>query len=114
MQPFCIAFPVLPGKRDAVKQFSDATFHTRRREFEASEKRLGIPKETWFLQPTPQGDLILVYLEAPDPIKALQEFGRSQDPFDRWFKEEVKAITGVDLNQPPPGPLPAPLGTYGY
>jgi hypothetical protein len=30
-------------------------------------------------------------------------FVQSQDAFDRWFKEQVKDITGVDLNQPPAG-----------
>ncbi len=113
MPAFCIAFPVLPGKRGALKEFGK-TVTARRREFEASEKRLGIPKEAWFAQSTPQGDLVLIYFEAKDPARALGEFARSQDPFDLWFKEQVKAITGVDLNQPPAGPPPEQVITFGY
>ena len=61
MAAFCIALPVLPGKRDAFKEFGKTATGARRREFEASEWRLGIPKEAWFLQSTPQGDFALVY-----------------------------------------------------
>lgn len=91
MPAFCIAFPVKPGKGPAIREFCEEVTGDRRREFEASEARLGIPREAWFLQATPQGD-----------------------PFDQWFKEEVKAYTGVDLNQPPAGPLPERVLGFGY
>ena len=114
MPAFCVALPVLPGKREALKEFGKTATSSRRSEFAASERRLGIPKEAWFLQTTPQGDFALVYLEARDPAKALGEFARSQDAFDRWFKDQVKAITGVDLNQPPAGPPPEQVISFGY
>ncbi len=114
MPTLCVAFPVKPGKAPAVKDFLKETTGPRRREFEASERRLGISKEAWFLQGSPQGDLALVYLEAKDLLKAWVDFGRSQDPFDLWFKEEVKAYTGVDFSQPPPGPLPEQVLAFGY
>lgn len=113
-KPFCIALPVLPGKREMAKEFARIATIDRRRELEASERRLGIEKECLFLQQTPQGDLFLVYFEAADPMRASQQFGASKDSFDQWFKDQVKAITGVDLSQPPPGPLPEAIGTYGY
>jgi len=114
MPAFCIALPVLPGKAEALREFGKTVDNPRRQEFEASERRLGIPKEAWFLQSTPQGDLALIYLEAREPEKSLGEFMASQDRFDRWFKDEVKEITGVDLNQPPAGPLPEQIISYGY
>ena len=114
MPAFCIALPVLPGKAEALRKFGENVNTTRRREFEASERRLNIPKEAWFLQSTPQGDLVLIYFEHREPAKALGEFIASQDRFDRWFKDQVKEITGVDLNQPPGGPPPEQIISYGY
>jgi hypothetical protein len=114
MRPFCVAFPVLPGKGEVLKQFAKAATTDKFRELDASEKRLGIPRESWFLQQTPRGDLLLIYFEARDPMKVLQEFGASKDPFDQWFKQMVKESTGVDLGKPPPEPLPEAIGTYGY
>lgn len=62
MPAFCMVFPVKPGKAPAIKDFARETMGPRRREFEASEKRLGISKEAWFLQSSPQGDLVLLYV----------------------------------------------------
>lgn len=68
-------------------------------------------KERDFLQSTPMGDMVVIYLESKDMNKTFSEFAASKDPFDVWFKEELKKITGVDLNQPS-GPLPGLMLTY--
>jgi len=113
MKAFSVAFPVLPGKSEAAKEFAKTLTGPRHKEFEASEKRLKISKEALFLQKTPQGDSLIVYFEADDVEKAAVDFPRSQDPFDRWFKDQVKAITGVDINQAG-GPPPEQILSYGY
>lgn len=100
MQAFCIAIPVLAGNSEAGREFAKTVMGPRFKELDASEKRLKITKEAWFLQKTPQGDLVTVYFETDDVKKSLEEFARSKDPFDRWFKDQVKTITGVDLEQP--------------
>lgn len=53
MQAFCGAFPVLPGKTEAAKEFAKTVIGPRYKEFDASEKRLKSTKEAWFLQKTP-------------------------------------------------------------
>ena len=35
-----------------------------------------------------------------------------RDEFDQWFKGRVAEVTGVDLNNPPPGPLSEQLSSY--
>ena len=40
---------------------------------------------------------------------ALQSFVASRDEFDLWFKAQMLAVTGVDLNNPPEGLAPAEL-----
>jgi len=78
----------------------------RHGEYEASRKRLGISREVAYLQQTPQGDMAVVYFEVQDIPSVFEGFGRSQEPFDVWFREQVKEIHGIDFSEPLPGPLP--------
>lgn len=41
-----------------------------------------------------------------DRAGAFVKFGQGTDPFTQWFKAQVKDIHGIDLDAPPPGPLP--------
>lgn len=97
-------FPVLPGKTEAYKQFGQEL--TRHSGYADSRRRLGIHAERSFLQSTPQGDLAIIYFEADDVARVFQGVATSQEPFDRWFREQVLDIHGVDVTQPPPGPPP--------
>jgi hypothetical protein len=107
-----LALPVLPGKEAQARQFG-LSIKQKKNDFEKSEKRLRIKKEAWFLQQSPQGSMLIVYIEANDVGKVFTDFAQSRDPFDVWFKDEAKAISGVDLNQPA-GPPPELLLSYGY
>jgi hypothetical protein len=94
-----IAFPLLPGKRPHLGRFVDALLGERRTEYTRSQ--VSVVRERWYLQSTPLGDLILVYMEVPDPKLAFSSMAASQEPFDVWFREQVLEITGVDLAQTP-------------
>jgi hypothetical protein len=52
------------------------------------------------------GDLVIVTLEGEDPQSAFAQFAVADDEFTKWFKEGVKNLHGIDLSQPPPGPMP--------
>lgn len=52
------------------------------------------------------GDLVVVTLEGDKPAEAFASFTASDDEFTTWFKAQVQDVHGVDLSQPPPGPLP--------
>lgn len=99
MKVFCAAFPVLPGKTEAGKEFAKAVMGPRRKEFEEQLKKGGTTKESWFLQKTPHGDFVVVYFEAADVEKSFEFLSKSQDPFTRWFRDQAKAVTGVDLQE---------------
>ncbi|MGI8550824.1 MAG: hypothetical protein ACR2PL_08570 [Dehalococcoidia bacterium] len=106
MGTLSLALPLMAGKADQLRSFSTEVLGQRRADFEASEQRIGLTREIWYHQSTPQGDLLIIWVEGADPLAALGAFGASQDQFDRWFKQQVNEMTGVDLNQPPPGPPP--------
>lgn len=112
MDRACFALPILPGKTDAARAFMNELETTRRDEYVASEQRIGIEREFWFLQQTPQGDMYVAYMESPDFGRALEMFSSSQDAFDVWFKVQLLGATGLDLNVMPSGPLSELLSSY--
>jgi len=84
----------------------------RKAAYALSEQRIGIIKECWFLQESPLGDLLIAYMESSDFTRALRLFAESRDDFDVWFKAQMADVSGVDLNNPPQGPLSEMLSCY--
>lgn len=102
-----IAFtqPILPGKLAAYRQFNADLADARREEHAASRQRLGVTSEMAWYQQTPAGDFEVVYFEVRDFQHFFLSLATSNEPFDRWFRERVLDIHGVDLSQPP-GTMP--------
>ena len=70
MAVFMGAFPVLPGKEQEARKFGEET-SSRLSEFEASQQRLGVTTETWMLQQSPEGSMVIVHFESDDVERAL-------------------------------------------
>jgi Family of unknown function (DUF6176) len=106
MQHVAFAAPILPGKTEAFRDWMRLEGE-RRQEFEASRQRLGIVREAAWLQQTPAGDMAIIYMEAEDLQTALAGLATSQEPFDRWGREKISEVHGIDLAQgfPPPEQL---------
>jgi hypothetical protein len=102
----CIAFavPILPGKTEADRSAMRSVQGERKQDHQSSRERHGISREAVWIQQTPAGDMAVVYLEADDLQAAFAGLGSSQDPFDRWFRETITEVHGIDLAQgfPPP------------
>jgi hypothetical protein len=112
MQYALFALPIQPGKTAAARAFLHALETEHKASYAQSERLLNITKEVWAIQHTPQGDLFVVYFQSDDIPGAVGKFVASRDSFDLWFKAQVKATTGVDLNLPPEGPLSEILSVY--
>ena len=112
MDQVCFALPLLENNAEDAHAFFEELETQRKSDYAASEQRINISKESWHLQHSPQGDLLLAYIESPDFANALGMFSQSQDGFDQWFKRRIAELTGVDLNDPPPGPLSERLSSY--
>jgi hypothetical protein len=108
-----MTFPLLPGKRAQLREFARALHEERQKEYLRSQKRSGITKEVWFVQETSQGDRVLVYFEADDPVRALDTVARSEDPFDEWFREVSTNLTGIAFDHPEPWIPFQPVHWYG-
>lgn len=106
MASIAFTLPILPGKTEDFRRFVGEALGPRRNERIAARRRVGITKERIWIQHTPRGDMLLLYLEMDDKTRDDRAFFTSQDPYDLWFKPQIQSITGIDLNQPPPGPPP--------
>jgi hypothetical protein len=105
MPSMAFAAPLLPGKTEQDREDMRSCAHGERRAtYEASRARHGITREAVWIQPTPMGDLAVVYLEAADLQGALAGLASSQDPFDVWFREQIRDVHGINLEDgfPPP------------
>jgi hypothetical protein len=109
MDHICMVIPVTSGKSAAARAFLQQLDGAKRSDYDASERRIGITKEVWFLAAGAAGDQLVGYMESADFGRALTSFVGSRDPFDLWFKEQMHAVTGVDLNNPPATLAPAEL-----
>ena len=49
---------------------------------------------------------MIVHFEAEDVEKTFEAIATSKTPFMVWFKQQVKSVTGVDLEQPSTEPPP--------
>jgi hypothetical protein len=99
---FCA--PLAPGQTDAARRFAQEAFVNRVNERTASRRAVGVSRESVFLNSTPAGDIVCVYLEGADPAEGNRRFAASQSPYDAWFKAECLKVfaPGIDFNEPLP------------
>ncbi len=105
MDQTLVAFPILPGKTEAARAMLREMDGPRKQELAACSQGVGLAKETWAIQQTPQGDMFVVYMAGDNIAQAFTQFAASQTAFDRWVKQQMQETTGADMNTPPPGPM---------
>ena len=109
MDHICLVLPILSGKTDDARAFMRELDGPRKKEFDASERRIGITKELWYLAKVASGDQLVGYMESQDFGKAVAQFSASREAFDVWFKQQMAKVTGVDLNNLPADFMPPEL-----
>ena len=98
MQSVAYATPLLPGQTEATRvALVSCWAGTRKEAFQDARRRAGIVREAIWLQPAPGGDMAVVYVEADDLATAFAMVGTSTEPFDRWFRDNVRNVHGVAL-----------------
>ncbi|MDZ5622290.1 hypothetical protein SFC88_15720 [Nocardioides sp. HM23] len=104
-QSIAFTVPLLPGMTDVDRSSMQSCWHgDRAADHQASRRELGITRESVWIQPTSEGDVAVVLLEAEDLGKALAGIGGSDEPFDVWFRAHCLHVHGIDLAAgfPPP------------
>lgn len=58
---------------------------------------IGVERGEWYAQAKLTASDVIVTVTARNPRRALDEILASDDPLDRWFKDEVRALTGLGM-----------------
>ena len=97
MSGIVLTFPIMAGKVEAWRRFCQAMSGSRRLAYEASRRQLGITRERLALVETAFGSAAVTTLEADDIGHALGQIVASTLPFDRWYREQMQELHGVNL-----------------
>jgi hypothetical protein len=96
MSGIVMSNPIAPGKVEAWRRFCQELGGARRQTYEASRRRLGITRERLGLVETPFGSAALTTIDARDLARALGQIMTSVLPFDRWYRERIQELQGVE------------------
>ena len=108
-----LPFPVLPGKTEADIRSIAERFRAEPDAYAERCRRAGITLERAYWQHTPMGDFVVAYVEsersAPETVA---HWAQSDLELDRFFRESVREIHGIDITQPMEGPAPENVGEW--
>ena len=104
MTAMFLTAPILPGKVEAWRRFCQEMRGRRQEGYEQSRRQLGIASEAVWLLRTARADVAIVRVNAEEPEHLLSRLAASDHPFDRWFKDQLTEICGVDLSPTFMGP----------
>jgi hypothetical protein len=97
MSGIVLTFPILAGKVEAWRRFCQELSGSQLQIYIASRRRLGITYERLVLVETAFGSTAVTTLEAPDVDRALGQIIASALPFDRWYRERLQELHGINL-----------------
>lgn len=102
MPILAMAVPVPPGKVTTLEQHIAEAM--KREDIDDTLTGFGIRHESWHIQESPEGPLLIMVFDAEDPLAMLESFSRSQKDLPVWQRAFLKKALGIDLSEPPPGP----------
>ena len=94
---FLISVP--PGKIEGLRAAFAEMAGSREGQCVANRGVMGITREYVSLQHTPQGDVLLVYVEGDDPDKARERMMSSDSEYARWIAATVNPLLGRETGQ---------------
>jgi hypothetical protein len=107
MPPFAV--PLAAEKLGAWESWVEELKGPRNAAFDDMNARLGLTEHEAYLQPTPDGNfLVIVIQEGPGGDSFTEKLLSSDHEFDQWFAETVADLHGID----PAGPLPSAPTRY--
>lgn len=105
MQATALMAPLLPGKTEVDRAAMISCWRGERREpWSAPGDVRASLSRPFSIQPTPNGDIVVVYVEADNIKAAFKAMATSDDPFDQWFRDHTREVHGINLEDgfPPP------------
>jgi hypothetical protein len=98
--------PILEGQLDAWKKWCADLQGPQKEAVADFNKRYGLTRHASWLAETPAGPMVIALHEGPGSDELMPKLAASDNAFDISFKEHLLAVHGMDVTQPPPGPMP--------
>ena len=101
-----VCFPLKPGMTDTILSWAKELSGPRNGDFVRTRGELGIKRQLFILQRTPQGDFAIMYGEGkPNWLAGGYEVNStSTEPFFVWFRESLQALSAAPLFAGGPAP----------
>jgi hypothetical protein len=96
MNQVCYVLPVLDEKIDTVRRLMRELRGAERRQYSASRERRGILKETWYLQHTPGGAVLVILLEGQNVARVRERDLLPPDLVGQWLAVRLQECVDVD------------------
>ena len=104
-----IVYLLRPGTQEQWRRLYQEIAESRREEFEASCRRMGITQVQVRLVQLLHGDLMLMTLHTQEPRQTLQELTTAERPLERWLRAQLQGLLGWNMQDVVSG-LPYPQG----
>jgi hypothetical protein len=94
------------GTQERWRRLSQEVAGSRRAQFEASCRQVGITQvQVWLVQ-LPHSELLFVTVNTQEPQQTLKALATSEHPFEHWLREQLQVLLGWSLQEM----LPVPQG----
>jgi hypothetical protein len=104
MPEVAFAVPILPGQEQLDRTTFEELEGARRDEYEAALREARISRHAVWHQQTPDGGILaVVYIQADDE-SGIATFAASDAPLNRWFRDQMKQVHGIDIADAGPPP----------
>lgn len=101
--PSRIIMRLLPPSSDnnaSLKAVFGEMHGAREEQCLANRSVMGVTREYVCLQHTPDGDVLITYLEADEPEHIVDRMMSSDSEYARWRDANVKPLLGTDMPSP--------------
>ncbi len=92
-----IVCPLRLGTQERWRRLYQIVQGSRRDQFEASCRHMGITGVQVRLMHLHCSELMLMTLNIVEPIQTLQELETSERPFDCWLREQIHSLLGWNM-----------------
>ena len=92
-----IVYLLRPGTQERWRRLYQEVAGSRREQFEASCRHMGITQVQVRLVQMLHGDLMLITLHTQEPHQTLKALATAERPFDRWLRAQLQVLLGWNV-----------------
>jgi len=92
-----LVYSTLPGQIEACRRFVQEMNDRWGEAHAASRAGMDVHDERIWILETATAATVIFLMETGSPDDVLQALATSQLPFDRWFRQQLLALSGLDL-----------------